>query len=126
MPLEGGDSDAFAWSAQEAEAASNHLDWRCSHTHIGSDEAVLGPATCPHRHVPTVQQVFDIDADLLAGQPVRWVTEWAGPNIRCRGIEVTRRDGLERPVADAGNPQGHDPVAARLLAWVRPPGDHPG
>jgi hypothetical protein len=108
-------------SAQAREAATNHLDWRCDHWHDGPGDAKLGAASGPHRHAPTQQTSLDLGGDLLGATPVHWVIEWAGPDLRCRGIEVTRRDtsvALGGWVADPGDPRGDEPVAARLRRWL--------
>jgi hypothetical protein len=108
-------------SPQEAEANQRHLDWRCDHFHWGPGEAktVRRAAQVPHRHVAFEQAVFDIDADLLASTPVRWTVEWAGPDLRCRGIEVASRDAMERWVATPGTTTGAgEPPAARLRRWL--------
>ena len=99
-------------SAQEEEAASNHLDWRCAHLHYGNGEVALRPGNIPHRHVPYQQATLDIDLDLLGHNPVRWTIEHAGPELRCRGIEVVQRERVERWVAAAGHPVRDDDAAA--------------
>lgn len=106
---------------QEEEAASFHVDWRCSHTHWGPGETRLqrGPATVPHRHVPFQQTTLDLEGDLLGFDPVRWTVEWAGPERRCRGIEVVSLVQVGRWVADPGHPAGGpEPAAARVRPGV--------
>lgn len=115
----GDDLDQPATSPQAQEAAAYHLDWRCDHFHQGPGPPTVGPASCPHRHAPFQQTTLDISADLLGFNPVRWVIEWAGPRLGCRGIEVTERDPLGGRVAGAGNAVGtEEPVAARLRRWL--------
>lgn len=107
-------------SPQETEAASNHLDWRCDHAHQGPGPPRLGPAGTPHRHVPFQQEALDLDGDLLGFNPVRWTIEWAGLDLRCRGIEVVRRDAVGGWVADPGQPgEPAEHIAARLRGWIR-------
>lgn len=90
-------------TAQEEEAASNHVDWRCGHFHDGR-KVTLGPGGIPHRHVPFQQETLDVDLDLLGFNPVRWTIEHAGRELRCRGIEVARLEHVGRWVTDAGHP----------------------
>jgi hypothetical protein len=120
--------EAHEPSPQEAEAASNHLDWRCDHFHWGAGESktVRRAAQVPHRHTPFQQAVLNLSSDLLGSTPVRWTVEWAGPDLRCRGIEVTSRradpddDAVGRWVADPGTATGSgEPPAARVLRWHR-------
>lgn len=116
---------------QEAEAQAHHVDWRCDHYHWGGGrrDVRLGPAGTPHRHVPFQQESLDIDSDLLGHTPVRWTIEWAGPDLRCRGIEVVslERVTVGRWVADSGQPAGPDEhVAARLRRWLPEPVHRPG
>lgn len=119
--------EAHEPSPQEAEAASNHLDWRCDHIHWGPGKAkvVRRAAQVPHRHITTAQEALDLGADLLGPSIVRWVIEWAGPDLRCRGIEVTSRvtdpddETVGRWVADVGTTTGSgEPPAARLRRWL--------
>jgi hypothetical protein len=108
-------------SAQAEEAAARHLNWRCDHYHFGGrpDDIHVGPAPTPHRHVPFQQEALDLEGDLLGFDPVRWTIEWAGPERRCRGIEVVSPDELGGWVADPGHPTGQpEPVAARLRHWL--------
>jgi hypothetical protein len=107
------DREQTTW---EAEADQRHLNWQCDHYHWGTD-VHLGPAPTPHRHVPFQQEALDLEGDLLGFNPVRWTIEWAGPERRCRGIEVVAPDPVTvgRWVADPGHPAGTDEhVAARL------------
>jgi hypothetical protein len=111
--MEGSD-EQLERSPQEAEAAANHLDWRCDHIHNGPGAPRRGPAPSPHRHLPFQQETLDLDGDLLGFNPVRWSIEWAGRDLRCRGIEVVARQGVDGWQADPGNPIGNQPVAARV------------